>query len=88
MSEERFRPIYAIAGDIRREWRKVHDTAEPYLKAMETMRTVEENYGADPGYTILTYFLSNAQTFRGGKAKQLKIELKDILAHYRSCHAQ
>lgn len=70
------RPIRKIAQDIRMEWKNVYFGAKPYLSAMMTMETVKDDYGLDSGDSIVRYFLANAATFRGGRAKELKAELQ------------
>jgi len=73
------RSIAAIAGDIRRDWKNVYFGAVPYLQAMSSLDTLRDSYGADDARSIVMYFLSNANTYRGPKAKELKAELKTIL---------
>lgn len=74
------RPICLIAKDIKKEWgSKVYFGAKPYLDAMEFLSSKTDKYGFDSAETILIYFLCNAQTFRGERAKLLKQEIKDIL---------
>ena len=70
------RPIHTIASDIRLTWRNVYFGAVPYLSALRSMATVEDNYGMDDGKSIVLYFLANASTFRGPDARRLKAELK------------
>lgn len=70
------RPIHAIARDIAREWGKPYFGAVPYLRAMHSLASPEESYGLDPGDSIVRYFLANAASFRGGRARALKAELK------------
>lgn len=70
------RPINLIANDIRKEWKKVHYAAKPYLEAMHQLTDKFSRYGYDSAEGIILRFLGNASTFRGEKAKQLKAELK------------
>ena len=53
--------------------------ALPYLEAMTELNSVAEHYGADPGGTIVLYFLSNAGGWRGEDARRIKAELKQLL---------
>ena len=76
MSTQSLRPIYEIAGDISRTWKKVNYAAKPYLDAMHSLGTVKDMYGCDHASNIILYFLSNASSFRGEQAKALKAELK------------
>lgn len=69
--------ICDIAALIRKDWgAKVNYAAKPYLEAMYELDSVDGNYGADSGKTIIIYFLSNASTYRGETAKMIKAELK------------
>jgi len=73
------RPINVIARDIRNNWPKPHFGAVPYLDAMRSLDQITDKYGEDSGESIVLYFLSNAATWRGPKARELKAELKAIL---------
>ena len=72
------RPLYEIAADIERAWPKVNFGARPYLDAMHSLNSIDDNYGLDSARSIVLYFLSNASTFRGEDAKRLKAELKAL----------
>ncbi len=73
------RPLYQVAREIRQDWQKVYFGAVPYLQAMSTMDKATEPYGMDSGESIVIYFLANAGTWRGSKAKEIKQELKDMV---------
>lgn len=74
------RPIYAIAHDVDREWSKqgkgVNYAAKPYLDAMKQVSSKDDHYGLDSAKSVVSYFLSNASSFKGDAAKSLKNELK------------
>lgn len=73
------RPLYEIAKEIRQDWgAKVHYSAKPYLRAMQSLSSISENYGADSGKEIVLRFLGSASTWRGETAKRIKAELKKI----------
>jgi hypothetical protein len=73
------RPIYLIARDIQKEWgAKIFFGAKPYLEAMKQLETMNDMYGMDDAKSIILYFLSNASSFRGERARELKAELKKI----------
>ena len=72
------RPLYEIASEIRKTWTKVSPYAEPYLEAMESLNTINDNYYFDSGKSIVLYFLSNASTWRGEDARRIKAELKEM----------
>lgn len=74
------RPLYEIAADIRKDWgAKVNFAAKPYLDAMASLNSIEDNYGWDSGKTIVLYFLGNASSWRGETAKTIKKELKSMV---------
>lgn len=72
------RSLNEIAREIRRDWKKVYFGAEPYLAAMSSLDSIEDNYVFDSGKSIVLYFLSNASTWRGETAKRIKVELKKM----------
>ena len=73
------RDIYIIAGEIRRDWRNVYFGAVPYLSAMYQLKSITDMYGPDTAQSVITYFLSNATTWRGEAARRIKTELKTML---------
>jgi hypothetical protein len=79
------RPLYQIANEIRQNWKKsvsgtdVWFGAKPYLDAMSTLDKISDNYGLDSGSSIVAYFIGNAQTWRGEKAREIKKELNAML---------
>jgi len=77
MVEER--NISVIAHEVLDDWNNVHFTARPYLEAMFTMNSMDSNYGADSGASVVAYFLSNASSWRGKKARRIKAELRGML---------
>lgn len=72
------RPLYEIAMEIRKDWKKVYFGAVPYLDAMSTLDSIDDNYMFDSAKSIVLYFLSNATTWRGETAKRVKAELKKM----------
>ena len=73
------RPLYAIANEIRKDWKKVYFGAVPYLQAMSTLNSVDDTYISDSARSIVNYFLSNASTWRGETAKRIKKELNAMV---------
>jgi hypothetical protein len=73
------RPISNIARDIRNNWPKPYFGAVPYLDAMRSLNSIKDPYYADTGESVVRYFLANATTWRGEKAREIKAELKEIL---------
>jgi len=74
------RSLSEIAAEIRKDWgAKVNFAAKPYLEAMATLQTMKDMYGADDASYIVAYFLSNATSWRGPVARQIKAELNGML---------
>ena len=73
------RALYEIASEIRKTWTKVSPYAEPYLEAMESLDSINDNYYLDSGKSIVLYLLSNANTWRGEDARRIKNELKQMV---------
>ena len=73
------RPLSVIAADIRKEWGKVNYAAKPYLDAMADLTMITDRYYEDSAKSIVLYFLANASSFRGERAKELKAELKALV---------
>jgi hypothetical protein len=80
MTQSGHRPLSEIASEIRRDWgSKVFFGAKPYLDAMGDLNDIADKYGLDSAKSIVNYFLANASTWRGDKAKEIKAELKKIV---------
>lgn len=73
------RLLSEVAYEIQQDWKHPYFGAVPYLNAMLTMGSIKENYGFDPGYEIVSYFLANAASWRGDVARRVKAELKAML---------
>ena len=73
------RPISLIAAAIRLDWKKVNYGAAPYLDAMHSIESIDDNYYQDSAKSIVLYFLSNASSWKGEKAREIKKELKHLL---------
>lgn len=73
------RSIKEIASEIETDWGKVNFAAQPYLDAMHSLDSVSDSYGLDSGQSVVAYFLANAGTWRGDRARALKAELKAML---------
>lgn len=74
------RPIHAIARDIQRDWVKPNYAAAPYLQAMRALESIRDKYYYDSAESVVRYFLANAGQWRGDKAREIKAELKAMLA--------
>lgn len=73
------RPLSEIAGEISQNWPKPYFGAVPYLQAMRSLQGMTDKYFCDDASSIVAYFLSNAQTWRGEAARRIKKELNDLL---------
>jgi hypothetical protein len=73
------RPLWLIANDIVNYWPNVNYAAKPYLEAMFSLSSIKDDYYADSGESVVLYFLANANSWRGEKAREIKAELKAIL---------
>lgn len=72
------RPLHTIAAEIESDWKNVNYAARPYLDAMKTLDSVNDHYGMESGRVLLTYFLSNASSWRGDVARRIKKELGSL----------
>lgn len=57
-------------------WRNKFAYAVPYIDALRTLDSVNDNYGWDSGKSLVLYLLANLGTYRGEKAKEIKAILK------------
>lgn len=76
------RSLAAIAAEIKADWENVYFGAVPYLDAMRSLYTIDDRYGEDSAASIVSYFLANAQTWRGEVAKKVKLELNLMVKQY------
>ena len=72
------RNLSIIAREIKNDWKNVYFGAVPYLQAMQALDHINDSFGCDSAKSIVLNFLSNASTWRGPKAKEIKAELKKI----------
>ena len=73
------RPLNQIASEIALDWPRPGFAAVPYLRALATLRSMDDRYGADSARTVVAYFLSNATQWRGPVARRIKAELREML---------
>jgi hypothetical protein len=73
------RPLYEIHDEIVRNWKNVYFAAVPYLEAFRYLDKVTDSFMAESGRSVVTYFLSNATSWRGDVAKRVKAELRAML---------
>lgn len=65
-----------IRRDFREQGKKIPPAAQPYLDALSTLGTVDDQYGMDSGKSIVAYALSNLGSYKGETARMVKAELK------------
>jgi hypothetical protein len=73
------RALWQIAAEIEQDWKKPYFGARPYIEAMGTMDSPDQDFGLDPGKEIVLYFLANAGNWRGDVARRVKAELKGMV---------
>ena len=74
------RTLNTIAQEISADWGdKISPYAVPYLEAMSDLQSVSDNFYAESGRSVVAYFLANAQTWRGEKAREIKKELNSMI---------
>ena len=73
------RSISIIARDIRKDWIKPNYAAAPYLDAMRYLETMQDKFYYDSADSVVRYFLANASSWKGDKAREIKAELKAML---------
>jgi len=73
------RPIYEIAAEVKKDWKKPFFGAVPYLDAMFSLDDIRNSYGEDSGKSIVAYFLANASGWKGEVARNIKAELNKML---------
>jgi hypothetical protein len=74
--------IKEIAVLIETDWVKMSPHASPFVDAMFSLATINDKFYADSGMYVVSYFLSNAGTWKGETAKLVKAELKARCAAY------
>jgi hypothetical protein len=72
------RTLKTIAKEIKEDWKKPYFGAVPYLDAMSTLNNIDDFYYCDSAESIVLYFLGNAGTWKGEKAREIKKELKSL----------
>lgn len=74
------RTLRQIAKEINADWGyRVNFAAAPYLQAMEKLDSIDDMYFQDTADSIVRYFLANATSWKGPKARAVKKELNDML---------
>ena len=75
--------VREIAMHITRDWKNPYFGAKPYISAMRDMDQIADNYYLDSGESIVRYFLSNADSWKGSTAGEIKRELNNRLKQAR-----
>jgi hypothetical protein len=78
------RPIYEIASEVRKDWERPYFAARPYLDAMRQLDGIRDDYGHDSAVSVVSYFLSNANSWKGETARRVKAELRALIKGARS----
>lgn len=72
--------ISKIAEIVRADWKHIYFGAVPYLDAMSTIESIDSDYYEDSAESIVSYFLANAQAWRGNTARLVKAKLKELIS--------
>lgn len=64
-----------IERDLKAQGKQVPVAAKPYLDAMRTMGSINEDYGFDTGRSVVAYLLGNLRGYKGETARAVKAEL-------------
>jgi len=75
----KYRPLWEIAEEIKKDWKKVNYAAVPYLEAMGSLNTMQDKYILDSAKSVVQYFLANAGSWKGETAKRIKTELRNMV---------
>ena len=86
MKTETTRPLSTIAREIYGAMERQYPTgapnwwayAKPYVDAMLSLDSIDDNYYYDSGRSVVLYLLSNLSYWRGETARAIKAELKSI----------
>lgn len=73
------RQLNIIAYEILNDWKNISFSAKPYAEAMTSLKTLNDYYFDDSATSIVCYFLSNANGWRGETARKVKKELNEML---------
>jgi hypothetical protein len=77
------RPLSEIAREITKDFmekgNKIPINTLPYLNSMMYLNGIDDMFIHDSGRSIVTYFLANAGSWRGEKAREIKKELNKML---------
>jgi hypothetical protein len=73
------RKINEIVKEVYKDWKNPFYGAVPYMEAMLSLEKITDKYGYDSGESIVLYFLSNVQTWRGETARRIKKELFQLV---------
>lgn len=78
---ENKRTFAEIAQEIKKVWTKPYFGAIPYMNAMAEINSSDKQtvYLAENAESIVRYFLTNAQYWRGEDARRIKAELKSMI---------
>ena len=67
--------ITELAGVIAWDWPTIPPSAKAYLAPMFSLYDITDNYYEDSGRSVILHFLTNASTWKGDVAREVKKEL-------------
>lgn len=72
-----------LAALIKADWQPSQShPAFPYLEAILSLKSIEDNYHADTGLSVVSYFLGNARSWKSSTAYYIKKELNKRVDQY------
>lgn len=72
-----------IADIILSNWSDdINPQAMSYVDAMMNLDSIEDNFGAESGASIVSYFLASAQQWKGETARKVKKHLNKLVDDY------
>lgn len=77
MKDKTIRELFLI---VKSDWQRPYFGAVPYIQALLECETMDSRYLFETARDLVPYFLSNAATWRGPVAKEVKAELKRRLS--------
>lgn len=73
-----------ISDLISNSWNNMPEKAYCYVEAMSQIESLEDKYGDyETGLEIVSYFLTNAKTWQGNIAKNVKQHLNNLIRNYK-----
>ncbi len=77
--------LFKISDVIYSDWgNSISPQASPYLEALANLNSMDDNVGRATADEVITYFLLNANGWKGETAREIKKALKKMLKDHMS----